>query len=652
MRPELVTKWRKGLPPPFDRASATPSTRRRASFVGLRSLLDQEQITTDDSNRGNRLVQSRRRSTDGALEDAVRPIFSTSSVRRDGEAVCAGQVESAVQKLRAWAKSNASAGSTNTTSSGSESFDLNIEELAELAAFCFPEMQDVPVTITEYSRDSCRVSTYALREVLNSPHLLDRPIRDNHVRWIFAEYYKLGTFWGSDQRCFQWGTDPAIFEASPVRLLQERLAKLDRTSGRPSQSANDIEGYKQIGKYHRQEPGCPEYLGLRTSASGWIEEEATSLFITYLEQNPATLSELSSREDNDLRLGLAYIRARSVLMKKAFESKNSYRDVQEMLRQDGDHMLGSWDDHVECLEFHGEHTLLTCGSPRLYKVAAERLARRNDPLRKNPDTALLYYVLARVSIENDEMMQDQPERSLNKLFITLKSKSDISREHVEKLSSLQQVIFDQIEYIEENQRELVIWGIPPFPNHKVHFHHDHSPPASIRRLINQEMRLVNQDFCHTLRYWRALQSKVDRYLDVLIQLRVLDQQDLTVEQSRMAISQQQIALNEARTLRFQSRSVFIFTAITTIFVPLSFFTSYFSMDVASVLASPYNSQYFWMVGGSISGGIVLAVFITVRFISREREPDLEKGADQRGAKFGERFLSWNFISKATKLKLT
>ncbi|KAH7171368.1 hypothetical protein EDB81DRAFT_942128 [Dactylonectria macrodidyma] len=602
MRPELVTKWRQALPPPFDRASAAPSTRRRASFVGLRSLPVQEQITNDDSNNGNRLGQGRHKSIDGTFEDSARSTFSTSSGRRNSEAVRAGQAEAAVQKLREWAKSsNASTGSTNTTSSGSGSIDPDVEELAALAARCFPEMQDVPVTITEYSRDSCRVSTYALREVLNSPHLLDRPIRDNHVRWIFAEYYKLGTFWGSDQRCFQWGTDPAIFEVSPVRLLQERLAKLDRASGRLSQSANDIEGYKRIGKYHRQEPGCPEYLGLRTSAAGWIEEEPTSLLIRYLEQNPAILSELSSREDSDLRLGLAYIRARSILMKKAFESKNSYRDVHGMLRHDGDHMLGSWDDHVECLEFHGEHTLLTCGSPRLYKVAAERLARRNDPLRKNPDTALLYYVLARVSIENDEMMQDQPERSLNKLFITLKSKSDISREHVEKLSSLQQVIFDQIEYIEENQRELVIWGIPPFPNHKAHFHHDHSPPASIRRLINQEMRLVDQDFRHTMQHWRALQSKVDRYLDVLIQLRVLDQQDLTVEQSRMAIAQQQIALNEARTLRFQSRSIFIFTAITTIFVPLSFFTSYFSMDVASVINSPYNSKYFWMREGAGSG---------------------------------------------------
>ncbi len=57
----------------------------------------------------------------------------------------------------------------------------------------------------------------------------------------------------------------------------------------------------------------------------------------------------------------------------------------------------------------------------MYRDVSERLGNPDDPLRKNPDTALLYYVLARVSIENDEMMQDAPERALNKLFISMVS---------------------------------------------------------------------------------------------------------------------------------------------------------------------------------------------------------------------------------------
>ena len=47
------------------------------------------------------------------------------------------------------------------------------------------------------------------------------------------EYYKMGTFWGSDYRFSQWGTDPALFEKSPIVLLQDRLAELDREAGCP-----------------------------------------------------------------------------------------------------------------------------------------------------------------------------------------------------------------------------------------------------------------------------------------------------------------------------------------------------------------------------------------------------------------------------------
>ena len=57
-------------------------------------------------------------------------------------------------------------------------------------------------------------------------------------------------------------------------------------------------------------------------------------------------------------------------------------------------------NRVEKLEFYREHTLLSCGSPRLFKVVADRLLRKEEPLRQHPISPyLLYYTLARVSIE-------------------------------------------------------------------------------------------------------------------------------------------------------------------------------------------------------------------------------------------------------------
>ena len=75
--------------------------------------------------------------------------------------------------------------------------------------------------------------------------------------------------------------------------------------------------------------------------------------------------------------------------------------------------------------------MLCCGSPPLFKAVADRLLRKEEPLRHHPDCALLYYTLARVSIENDEMMQDAPERALNKIFAGLKNRRCVDRKHVE-----------------------------------------------------------------------------------------------------------------------------------------------------------------------------------------------------------------------------
>lgn len=87
-----------------------------------------------------------------------------------------------------------------------------------------------------------RVGEYTLEEVLASEHILQPGDCIPRVRWIYVDYHKMGTFWGSEYRFAQWGTDPAIFEKSPIPLLQNRLAELDRKAGRPSLEHEDIPG--------------------------------------------------------------------------------------------------------------------------------------------------------------------------------------------------------------------------------------------------------------------------------------------------------------------------------------------------------------------------------------------------------------------------
>lgn len=118
------------------------------------------------------------------------------------------------------------------------------DEIFALTSECFPRIEESRVAIVEYSQNFFRVSEYTLEEVLSSEHILQPGDCVDRVRWIYVEYYKIGCFWGSDFRFSQWGTDPALFEKSPIILLQERLAELDREARRAALEEEDILGIK------------------------------------------------------------------------------------------------------------------------------------------------------------------------------------------------------------------------------------------------------------------------------------------------------------------------------------------------------------------------------------------------------------------------
>ena len=364
------------------------------------------------------------------------------------------------------------------------------------------------------------------------------------------------------------------------------------------------------------------------------------MLLDFLATRPHLCQELQHDQGSDLRYGLAYINAVKCIRDSAYDARPRLRQVHHIADQEDVYIYGSWDDTVERVEFHREHTLLSCGSPRFYKEVANRLMRKEDVLRRYPDCALLYYTLARVSIENDEMMQDAPERALNKVFARLKSKRNTDREHVELIFGLQQAVLEGLEYLEENKRELPIWGIPPFDTHLVRFHPDHAPPSKIQNLIQDEMDLVDKDFNKIIDHWKLLRDKVDRYLDVLLQFRVLAQQELAVSQSHLATQQQSLAVEEARSARVQARSVIIFTAVTIIFLPLSFFTSYFGMNVTDIVKTVHDSRYFWLIAGPISGSIVIAIFAVTSYLNAKKEPILDEEQNVSDSETNRSGTSW------------
>ena len=57
----------------------------------------------------------------------------------------------------------------------------------------------------------------------------------------------------------------------------------------------------------------------------------------------------------------------------------------------------------------------------------------------------------------------------------------------------------------------------------------------------------------------------------------------------------------------QNKAIFVFTGFTIVFLPLSFFTSYFGMNLKGIIDTERTEQYYWKACGSVAFGIVLLV---------------------------------------------
>ena len=71
----------------------------------------------------------------------------------------------------------------------------------------------------------------------------------------------------------------------------------------------------------------------------------------------------------------------------------------------------------------------------------------------------------------------------------------------------------------------------------------------------------------------------------------------------------------------QNKAVLLFTGVTIVFLPLSFFTSYFGMNLRGVADTDKDENYFWAVCGSIAFVIVLVLvgYAFRRDVSRKME---------------------------------
>jgi Mg2+ and Co2+ transporter CorA len=62
----------------------------------------------------------------------------------------------------------------------------------------------------------------------------------------------------------------------------------------------------------------------------------------------------------------------------------------------------------------------------------------------------------------------------------------------------------------------------------------------------------------------------------------------------------------------QNRALYLFTGITIVFLPLSFFTSYFGMNIADIRETDMEQGGFWKFCGAITAALILLVWSAIR----------------------------------------
>ncbi|KUJ16671.1 uncharacterized protein LY89DRAFT_684771 [Mollisia scopiformis] len=92
------------------------------------------------------------------------------------------------------------------------------------------------------------------------------------------------------------------------------------------------------------------------------------------------------------------------------------------------------------------------------------------------------------------------------------------------------------------------------------------------------------------------------------------QSQVAIEMAKETKLQVQLALKMA----IQNKSILIFTIITVIFLPLSFFTSYFGMNTDDIRSMEKGQWFFWSVSAPLSIAINVITFL-IAFKGRIRE---------------------------------
>ncbi|KAL9045450.1 MAG: hypothetical protein Q9214_001504 [Letrouitia sp. 1 TL-2023] len=163
---------------------------------------------------------------------------------------------------------------------------------------------------------------------------------------------------------------------------------------------------------------------------------------------------------------------------------------------------------------------------------------------------------------------------------------------IEEISKLQRLIDNKREYLSLLRKDCVELADRYCQDEKA-VSDDLNPLQRMPARIDWARRIVDENS----KRLPATMSELKSSLDVLFQLRTIEQNELAV------------------IAESNNRAILVFTVVTVVFLPLSFFTSYYGMNLKGVIDTDRGQDYFWTICGTVTATVV-AFTIVVGFRTR------------------------------------
>ncbi|KAF5005374.1 hypothetical protein FDECE_8186 [Fusarium decemcellulare] len=160
------------------------------------------------------------------------------------------------------------------------------------------------------------------------------------------------------------------------------------------------------------------------------------------------------------------------------------------------------------------------------------------------------------------------------------------------------------------------------------------PDDKFNSLKETLKNLVTKDIEGYMKQVKRMTEDARRTKDGLMDLLDLQQKEESLKEAHYSNQQADAAREQADETEAQSQILLLFTIVTIVFLPLSFFTSYYGMNVVELTGEKENTNQVavWRVMGPISGAIIVGLLLAAFFMYQRTRKEQRARKERRKEK--------------------